>query len=159
MSGELRTGGSWTTIAGGQIFLGGSWRTIIRGEAYKGGAWVTLASFSSTLSLSVSPSPAVFGVHPLALTTRTVTGTVTATPSGGLGPYTYLYETLTYTGSAPSIASPTSATTSVSKSVPANVTYSDSFRVTATDVLGATAHVDFPITFFNEPGDGLGGTS
>ena len=151
MSPDIRVGGSWRSIARGEVFLGGSWRTLTRGEVYKGGAWHPLFTFTSSLSVSVTPLPAVTYTSPPHPTSSIASLFMTAAPSGGLAPYTYLYSVVSSTGAVPVIGPPTNATTNISKTVPAFADITDSFNVTVTDALGATASASFSIEFINDP--------
>jgi hypothetical protein len=142
---EVRCGGAWRTITTGEAFVNGAWRTLRYGEAYIDGAWKQVATFVQPLTLSVSPPST--GANAGATTTPSVT----ATPSGGLGPFTYSWAKLS--GDAVSANSPSLATTSftlTSGSPPANAT----FRCTVTDALGSTATADVGVLFSNASSGG-----
>ena len=151
MSGEGFLGSAWRTVSYGELLIGAAWKRLTRGEMYKDGAWRSLASFTPTLTVSVTPAPAIAYTSPLHPTSSTAFTVMTATPAGGLGPYTYLYSIVSSTGSTPVIATPTLASTRISKTVPAFADITDDFNVVVTDSLGATASQSFSIEFINEP--------
>jgi hypothetical protein len=96
------------------------------------------------MTVSISPSP-VSGSGSGAVVQ---TPSVTATPSGGLAPYTYSWSVVSSVGSA-HIASPATASTILSMtglSVGDN-SGSAQFRCTVTDSLGATASATVNATF------------
>lgn len=65
------------------------------------------------------------------------TNAVTATPSGGTGPYTYAW---TYvSGDTFTVNSPAAASTTFSRSLAVDDTFAGEYRVTVTDSLAATA--------------------
>jgi hypothetical protein len=139
---EAFISGAWRSVGRAEILIGGQWRRLTRAEAYVGGQWRTIARFVQPFSISVSP-PAVEGfASPLKPTTQTIdTNFVTATPTGGLAPYTYAWSGGNF---------PTSATNNFTKIVPANSTVTQTYDVTVTDALGSTANASVEATFFNE---------
>jgi len=145
---EVYASGAWRTITGAEAYVGGQWRTILSAEVYKGGAWRTVGSFIQPLTLSISPaSISKGGSGPIVTYSSAV-----ATPSGGSGPYTYLWEVTS--GGPFSFGSATSGTTTVS----ADVSVSDktgTIRCTVTDSLGATANSSISVSiFFRDTGGG-----
>jgi hypothetical protein len=106
------------------------------------GAWRNGAVFVPPLSLAVSPSDTGGGNFvPGTITT----GSVTATPTGGLAPFTYAWTRLS--GDPANPTAPTNATTSFSLFANDPASFSAVFRCTVTDSLGTTATADVP-TFF-----------
>ena len=134
--------GAWREFRRAEIYIGGQWRRITRIEGYVGGQWRTLAQFVSPLSVTIVPGYAEGFASPLKPTTQTITtNAVTATPSGGLAPYTYAW-----TGGN----APTSATNTFTRSVPGNSQVTQTYSVTVTDSLGSTAGASVEATFVNE---------
>ena len=124
---------AWREITSAKAFIGGAWRTLTVGKVYKGGAWQSAASFVLPMSLSVSPSPANTGGSGYF-----VSKLMTATPAGGLAPFTYSW-TIVYSAGTVTINSPNVASTTVS----GDVTYGDisfTLQCTATDSLGTPAY-------------------
>ena len=75
----------------------------------------------------------------------------TATAAGGAGGYTYSWARIS--GSADiTAASPTSATTNFSATVPIGTSLTAVFRVTATDAASATATADVTVSLMYESG-------
>ena len=125
-------GSTWREITSAKAFISGAWRTLTVGKAYKGGAWQSAASFVLPMTLSITPSPANTGGSGYF-----VSKLMTATPTGGLGPFTYSWTVVSSAG-ATTINSPTAASTTVS----GDVTYGDisfTLQCTATDSLGSSA--------------------
>lgn len=147
---EVRKDGAWRTISSAEAYVGGSWRTLRYAEAYIDGEWRKIASFVQALSLSVSGTAAFSSVNPMT-TDRSV-----ATPTGGLAPFTYAWTILSQTGlSGLTINSPSSASTTFTASVPSGNNGSATFRCTATDALGTTAHDDVTVGFTKIASGGL----
>jgi hypothetical protein len=82
---------------------------------------------------------------------QAVSATTTAFGSGGTAPYTYSWALLSYTNvTPPTIAAPTSATTSFSQTnIGYNESYSATFQVTAKDSVGATATTTVTARWFD----------
>lgn len=143
MNPVLRIGGAWRPIVGAKVYLGGSWRTLTRGEIYKGGAWHTLFTFVPALTLTVSPG-SVSGFANTHSATTIVAGTLTATPSGGLGPYTYSWSAAPFTAT-----NPTGSSSSFSAVVNANDSVDGPVTCTVTDSLGHTAYASGEVNLTN----------
>lgn len=106
----------------------------------------TVAVFAPPMSASVS-SDFASGRWDGAPGERVVTTfSVTASPVGGLAPYTYLWERTTGSGVA---NSPTSARTNFSASVPYGQALTGVFRCTITDAVGQQATVNVNAAFLN----------
>jgi len=105
-------------------------------------------STSPALSLAASPNPTSGGSYGGSPATS---DSVTATPTGGTGPYTYAWTRTSYTsGTAPTITSAaTAATTFVQTGMTPGSDQSAVFRCTVTDSLAATAYVDVNAYFFD----------
>jgi hypothetical protein len=149
---EVRKDGAWRTINTAEAYVGGAWRTLKYVEGYIGGAWRTIASFIQPLTLSV---PATRNND---AESSTVTVHVPATPSGGLGPFTYAWTVLSFANATTVTLSPASSATTnvtatgVSQSTPATA----SVRCVCTDSLGSTASATASCTFQHLP-PGTGG--
>lgn len=138
---RAREGGTWRTLRRGRTRTGGQWRNLTRAVAYQGGAWRNAANFVEPPTLAITGTP--FGI--INGSGTVVTGIVTATPSGGLGPYTYAW---TRTGgAAASIASPASASTTFNLFLNAPDSQSATFQCVVTDALGSTASASVTATF------------
>lgn len=143
---EAFISGAWRTIRRGEVTVGGSPRTITRVEIYKDGAWRNAARFTSTLTVSA------FGVSGYNFNTnnrpaRVTSDTAQATPSGGLGPYSYAWTIISGSAAA---NSPNMAATSFSQTVTSGVTEDSIARVTCTDSLGSVATADITVSLTNE---------
>lgn len=153
MTQEVYLGGAWRTVDTGEVYLFGAWRRLTYAEAYRDGTWVNLATYTSPVSVSVSPDSAS-GMAASASPTGVGTNRVTATGSGGLPPYSYAWTLQVNDGGTASTAtSPSMAGTSFAKAnVPDGTIYNDVWRVTVTDSLGSTAFADITATFSNFSG-------
>lgn len=139
---ESFNSGAWRSLGRGEIFIGGQWKRITRAEAYKGGQWRAVAKFVETLTASVVPATAEGYANPLKPVSRSITtNTVTATPAGGLGPYSYVWSSGNTT---------TLATNSFTRTVPADTEIIDTASVTITDSLGAVAVATVNLSFVNQ---------
>ena len=146
---EVKINGVWADITSGDVIISGVQRSLIRAEYYDGSAWKEVLRFTDTLTAAITGDGYAYGASSGA--TSATTGNVTATPTGGLGPYTYSWALVSSTGGDSTvIANSTQATTTFSKpNIPAYTIYTDIFRVTITDYFGATATADFSIIFEN----------
>lgn len=133
-------------VTGIKVMLGGTLRTIKQVKVMESDTLRTVASFATPLSLSISPNP-VTGDGFSGVPTVVTSGSATATPAGGLGPYSYSWVMLTGTGF--SIGNPTNASTSFSATVNSPGIKNGSARCTCTDLFGTTATADVSITLTN----------
>lgn len=144
---KVFTGGAWRNVTSRRAYVGGAWRRVTRRLAYIGGSWRTVATFYSPLTVTVSPDSAAafsFSAAPTVLTTNTVT----AVPSGGLGPYTYAWTVTTFAGDLITATSPSIASTAFSQFQGTGNTFgSGQASVLVTDSLGNTATATAEITF------------
>lgn len=170
---QTRKGGAWRTTTSAQAYINGAWRQILYGKAYKGGAWRDVCNFTTpTPSPSPTPTPTPtptpapslsISVSPTSIDTATadsivVSDPVTATPLGGLSPYSYLWSIVSSDGHSFTITAPTSATTSVrcNLSVP-GASASGSLQCSVTDssgLSGTSATVPFTLTNTSPSGGG-----
>jgi hypothetical protein len=139
---RVRTGGAWRPVTSGRVRVNNAWRTLTRAMVYHDGAWRDGAVFTPPLSLALNSGSAfAFTVPP----GTAVTDPITATPTGGLGPFTYSWTRIA--GSVGTAATPNSATTTFSQFMGASETVSATFRCTVTDSLGSTATAEVEVTF------------
>lgn len=146
-------GGAWLSPATAEAFINGAWRPIQYAEAYISGAWRTIFTAppigggggggGGGFTLDVSPS-----FQTVSGSTPTLTsGMVTATPSGGVGPYSYAWTTEIADGlstiNTPSLAS----TTVTARSLISGEPTQPEFQCISTDSLGAVASGDCSIQF------------
>lgn len=133
---QVRLNGAWVTPSSAQVYFNGAWRTLVSGQAYVSGAWRKAVSFVQALTLAVSGGYAK-------ATTPTMTASLTATPSGGLGPFTYAWSVVSSTNlssiafSSTSVASP-NITATVTSGNPGDSGMA-TVQCTATDSLGSSA--------------------
>lgn len=132
-------GGAWRSVGSGDVYIDGQWRRLTRSEQYVGGVWKTGDRFLIPLTAS-----ATIGVTGLGVGTVT-TEPATATPSGGLAPYTYSWSRISGTYGTPN--NPASATTTFYARIPPGTIQTATFRCTVTDSLGSTATADVSATF------------
>jgi hypothetical protein len=134
--------GAWREFNRAEIYIGGQWRRLTRAEGYIGGQWRSLATFIQPLTVSISPSQVQGFANPFKPTTQTITtSTAIATPSGGLGPYTYLWSA----GNSPTLAS-----NSFTATLPGDSELTQNPSVTVTDALGSTANASVEAYFLNQ---------
>lgn len=103
---------------------------------------------TGSLTLTVEASPTTVGKIALGTSTATSNAT-TATPSGGTGPYTYLWILLSHDADVPPAATqPTSAVTAfIQTSMVPDGTYTSQWRVTVTDANSFTATAEVTANF------------
>lgn len=121
---------------------GASWVDLTVAKRWDGAAWIDIPGFiGGGLTVSASPGDAVgnvFDPEPAPLFTTVTSNSVTATPTGGTGPYTYAWSRVSG-DSAISATASTSATTAFSAVVGKNQEKNAVWKVVVTDSLAATA--------------------
>ncbi len=137
--------GAFEDIESGRVRVGNAWKNLASVRVYAGGAWREGKTFVPPMSLAIAPDDA-FGSVSTPVSTTATTNSVTATPTGGLAPYTYAWVRLTGTGSANSA---TSAATTFSASVGPGDSLSGDFQCTVTDSAGGTATAAVTAIFVN----------
>ena len=100
-----------------------------------------VAASAGALTASVSP---VYAYATSATAGTLITNSVTVTPSGGTGPYTYAWAK--FSGDTFTISAPTSATTTFSVTLGSGGFADATYRCTVTDSLAATYSVDVSVT-------------
>lgn len=145
---RIQDAGTLRTITRGSVRVAGVTRALRTIKVMDGGVLRTVAVFADPLSVSISPSAlAAFAQE----NTTVTTDTASASPTGGLAPFTYAWTLQANGGGTASTAnSASSATTSFTKTnVPLETTYSDTWRVTVTDAVGQTATANIIASFTN----------
>lgn len=127
---------------------GGLNRRIRTLKVMHGGTLRTVAVFADPLTVTVSPTE-VYGVQGSNSPVSVTTNQTTASPVGGLAPYTYAWSRTG--GSEGTVNSPTMATTSFTNVMGFGTVNAD-FTVTVTDAGGATASATVAATFENVGG-------
>lgn len=157
MTAKFWNGGAQVDVVVRKFWNGSSWVDIGLAKFWNGGSWVDItfagggggAGLSATVSAG-SVQGTEFRVSPPAWPAVLTVGsdtpsTVTVTPSGGTGPYTYAW-THESGDSAVQVTAPTSATTGFVGNIGKNQTKSAIKRCTVTDSLGATTSVTVSVT-------------
>ena len=113
-------------------------------EAWNGSAWKLVQSFAPPMTLAITPN-GVEGITSFPFPVVVVSDSATATPTGGVGPYTYVW-----TISAPiSPDTPNAASTTFSAPVSPGSPESGTATCTATDSLGTTTSATVVVTLRN----------
>lgn len=140
--------GVWHDLSSLKVFRNGAWRKLRTLKVYRSGTWQIIGNFIQPLSLAISPSEVdgggSDGFHSVLITSAAAT----ATPAGGIAPYSYAWAQLS--GDAMTILAPTSAMTQFRASAPPGRTLSATFQCTCADNAGsaATASVFVQLTNF-----------
>lgn len=108
----------------------------------------TVETFADPLTASASPA-SVDGVVFSLLASTVTTIATTASPTGGTGPFSYVWTLLSYShATPPTITTSTNASTTFRQTLVAPDTQETAeFRCTVTDSLGQVATVDVGATF------------
>lgn len=145
MTMKVRIDGVLRTISNGYVRVGGQRKRLTAIKARSGGSLRTIVQFADPLSVNITPttiSGAVIGSG----TQPVTTDAATATPTGGLGPFTYAWTVIA--GAPITINNSTSASTTATKSVGPGDSETGTLQVTVTDAIGQTA-TDTIDAFFN----------
>ena len=128
-------GGVLQTITGAKIRDGATLRQLRAIKVWDGTVMRTVAQFVSPLTAAISPSSVYISGFASTLTT----GSVSAVPSGGLAPYTYVWTRTsgTATANTPTLA----ATTFTETGMFADEFRTNTFTCTITDSSDQTAIV------------------
>lgn len=143
---KVVVGGVEKTAARADVYTTGGKKRINRIEVYNG-AWKLGAQFLTELTLTCVPSSTSKSVTTSGDSVPITSNPVLASVSGGKSPYTYQWVQLT--GSAATINSPTSATTTFTDHSVDVGTAVKTYRCTVTDDLGQTAQATVTVTFIN----------
>ena len=139
------------TITAGKVRVAGITRNLLSIKVMDGGTLRTVATFVQPMSVSLSAS----SVSGASQNDPIYTGSTTATPSGGKGPYSYAWTIQSFEGVESTALYPSMSSTGFTKSVPDGDTETDVWRVTVTDSLGSTATATVSARFTNIPGGGV----
>jgi hypothetical protein len=143
---KVNVGGTLKPVVRVKANIGGTLKTVVRAKHNVAGTIKAGDTFTPALSLSVTPS----SIYAVSNSSPVISEYATATPTGGLAPYTYSW---VRTSGAGSISSPSSSVTSFSDSLAPDNLSSGTFTCTVTDNLGATAsgvvEVEFERTSFS----------
>lgn len=139
---------NWIDLTLFKRWDGVNWLDISFCKRWDGVNWIDIplpGGGGGGLSITIndgSPFGSVFSPHSSAPLFRTVTtNSVTVTPTGGTGPYTYAW-TRVSGDSAVNVSNATNPTVSFNANVPRDGERSATWRCTVTDSLLATAYVD-----------------
>lgn len=138
----VHTGGEDRTITSGRVYVEGAERTLTRAIGMVAGNTQTLATFIPDLSLTIVPNVASGTTATFGIVT---TNSVTATPNGGSGPYSYAW--VRTSGNASSASSLNSATTTFQRFQPPGEEAIETWQCTVTDSLGDTAQASVSAVF------------
>jgi len=137
-------GGTWRTINSARVRIENVWRNVTSVRVYQGGAWRDAATFIQPLSVSLSATSVNADVQGSGIATS---APVTATPSGGVAPFTYSWTRVS--GLSSTATTPTAATSAFSRFVGVGESASEEWRCTVTDALGTTANSPNVLVFFS----------
>lgn len=127
----------------------GTQKRATRIEAYDGSAWKLVQSFAPPISLAASPASSNASLSSPSIVVITSVP-VTATVTGGTGPYSYLWAQTG--GPAASVDSPFNATSRFAMALGPGSTEQGIFTCTVTDSNGLTAQAIATVTFRNISG-------
>ncbi|NRA41704.1 MAG: hypothetical protein HRU21_05265 [Pseudomonadales bacterium] len=142
----VRDEGAWGEVTRARVYVDGGWRELNEVQAYEDNAWRIAAEFVDPLSVTITPSE-TFGRS--STNGFVVTAPVSATPSGGRGPFSYEWSFVS--GSQGAITSPLTASTAFSLFLPEGASAEAVYRCTVTDNLGTVATSDVTAFFLDNP--------
>jgi predicted phage tail protein len=131
--------GAWHPITTLYAYRSGAWQRLKTLKTYRGGAWQLVGIFTPPLTLAAN-NVGVSGYNSVE------TGSSTATPSGGLGPYSYAWSKVS--GDTMTVSSPTTAGTGFGSPTMAPGGYSSAvYQCTCTDSAGQVASTTISVAF------------
>lgn len=141
-------GGTLRTITSIKVQDGGTLRPVQTVKILDGSTLRTVAELVSSLTVAITPDTIEGGGRNSGITSNAAT----ATPTGGLAPYTYAWVITSGTATA---TSPTLATTTFrQEGIPEDTVMVATAQVTVTDAIGQTATdttgMTFTRTYFGE---------
>lgn len=134
------SGSAFVDVATLKRWTGSALVDITLAKRWTGSAWVDIAlpgGGGSSVTVTTDKKIVTASLDTHSMVSEMTSPPITATATGGTGPYTYLWTK--YSGNSAIVPdSPTSATTTFSANVPRDTSYTTSFQVLATDSLGVT---------------------
>lgn len=147
MAHESYIGGAWVQAKKRERFIGGSWRMARTAEMFDGTAWRQYFTGVVPMTVSISPNPLLA----FTFNNTTVTGSVTASVTDGLAPFTYSWAVISHSSfvSPTIINSATASPTLRQTNVTSETSETAVFRVTVTDNTGLQVASDLSADFYN----------
>lgn len=144
MTVSVRQAGALFAASNIRIKVGGLLKTVISGRVMVADALKTFYAVSSELSLAVSPDSRLA----VGFTATATSAAFTATPTGGIAPYSYAWSIVSYEGALPTALNPSFASSGFRQT---GLGIGDSnlcaIRCDVTDSIGTTAFDTAQVTF------------
>lgn len=140
-------GAAFVDITVAKRWDGAAFVDLTVAKRWDGAAWVDIplpGGGGGSLSATASPGSASGSVTDSNLFVNVVSNGVTVTPTGGTGPYTYLWMKLSG-DSAVTVSNSTAASVTFSATVPRDQERSAVYRCIVTDSLAASAFVNVSV--------------
>lgn len=154
---QIRKGGTWRSTTSAQAYINGAWRQILYGKCFKSGAWRDVCNFTVTPTPTPTPTPTFsMTISPTSFVSvsgraNTSSPVLTATPSGGASPYTYLWTVVQSDGPVTFTASTSASTQAVAAGAPLDTSWNATLKCTCSDRTGLTGTATVSGTFQRDP--------